>query len=684
MTARWPDRGGWNEAIGSHFFALTGEARPVYFCLDDDALIEIARRSGWEPAAEAPDRFLQAIRTYVSQRDAFAEDLRLAQRWWAKDREERSEVPPFLATLGVTVLAASRTGSLSKKGGFYHSTLRRLLGFADPTGEVPGYPAVRQLWDLLARWLRDVEAGRRGLPTAWAPATYWQNIGYSMSQSLLRGSERAGLIDFFLAVGALPGTEMEPEEVKLRLIEWCRTSSKTSERLKGLMDDRDLAPKVAEIAAAQLRRWDGAVRDAQGFRILRLAATLDLRRKRLGAAVRVAADVPVQEVEVFGQRIWLDPKVGWAPLAMSLDREQLLDGVSTWAGDLRIQLRGSPIHVLFPDEQLGAYASAGRMEPGRSILVLAHRTVEDDLAAYLRTHAAEAREITNISLPPGWRAFRDVTVPSTDVELPPTLAPLAPPRGQVPRLVGGLRLSSHRPLYLVGGAPDVDVPGLIEPQVVVVDGEEVCKAGLSGARVATQDLHLRSGLHEVSVGSTRLTFELLPRLAERPREPTLAHHLSRVGNQWAARGPAEPLRPNSDLIISGATISGKLLAEVPHSCSPIMIRARAERYLAVACRCRVAALDVTVPSWFHRAGIEMTAFELDDALVRSGVPFEPSFVVRVMKQSIRIAGVRPTLPHPCHATDGRLKAVLQRQTFFDGGPWVKESWQHVIQASTDA
>ena len=687
MGIDWPDRGGWDAALAAHFFPPSGEERPVYFCVDDDALIQIAAANGWEPAAEAPERFVRAIRTHVppTTKDAFIREVDAADRWFRKPHSERSDAPPYLAVLGVTVLAASHTGNLSKKGTFYHRTLRRLLGLPDKEGETPGYTHVPRLWARLGNWLRD-EGGQRGTATAWAPETYWQNIGYSMSQALLRGSERTALVEFFLAIGAPPGADMPPAELALRLLEWSRASGKASERLRGLLEDNDLRPKVAEIASAQLRRWDGSIRDAQGFRVLRLAVTIDLRRRCLGTVLALPDDLGTRSFEVLGQAVHVRAADRWASLAIDLTSDDLLAGRSASTGDIRVALRGAPLHVLVPDDVVGAYVSVNRPEPGREVVVLVNHSVQEDFAVFLHDHALDARPVTKVPLPGDWSCFQGVRLPKVEEvdELPPSLRALAPQRGEIPRLVGGLRLASHAPRYLMGGTPDVFVPALGQEQEVRLDGALLAVVRDSDETIVLEGRALKAGRHEVTIASTKLPFELLPQLAEAHRRPVLAHHLNKTPTGWAAQGNIAAADESADLIVCGATIGGVRSSDLPPVLRPNMVKARAHRYLAVACGCRVAALEVRSPDWFRRAGIELTAFELPDALVRSQVSFDPCFVVRVLKTSVVAVPVGAPHPHDCRDLSPLLRAVNSLRHSVEGDASDAACWASIMGQPADA
>jgi hypothetical protein len=623
------DETAWNEAISAWFFRPEMQGRPVYLSVDEETLAEIADANGWALEKPAED-FITAVRRGVDRDPTdplyrWGPECHRISTWWRAERPRPT--PPFLSLLSAAVLAATQMGS-SASGHGYNRTFRKILGLPDSGESVPRYEDhVPMLWRWLGKWLAEDHRGRLGLPTA-APGSR-ANIGWAISQALLRGVDRSRLTEFFVDIGAQPGQAIEPQELLSRLIEWHRAGGPIRPRVIELVAKDDLRDQVADIIASELKRWDGAVRDTRGVRVLRLVLRLDARRGAWNTAIAAPTAFEKVSLSLQGEEIEVGGDVAFALTPIPVDASLLIDGVSCMAAPVRLAYRPRRIVPLVPNDDLGGFVSVERAALREVHFVVVHDSVNSEFTAFIRQRSPKARLATNVPVLPGWRAYRDVFLEDTRTSgVPDILLALVPRATELPSLTGGLRIVAGKEIYLVEGAPNLVVPGLRDHDLeVMIDNEAIAQVGRDGEVIDLNALRLATGEHRISVGSSHFQFQLLERLRETSSNDVLAHHLYLDGSGVISGGPVAQLSYDAPIAVSGAAVY--VGTEAPATLTnhpPIMVKGQADRYYLLDNAGRVVEATPTMPAWASEAGLLDNAFELDALLPTA--QFQPAWVLR--------------------------------------------------------
>jgi len=604
----------WNAALAAWFLRPENADRPLYLWVDEETLEQVAREQDAECGDDPVADFERSLRTHAAPSRLFRPWNGLLDRWEASGREG---VPPFLAALGATVLAASRRG-LGKTGAgqaSYYKELWKIFG-RDGDRMPDGFDHdVPRMWRAFNTWLVDDRNGEVGVPTAEPPQGYWPYIGWAVSQALLTGYDRSNLTRFFVAIGLEPGTELSVDEALLRFIHWERSGGVVSARLKTALADANLQRRVGEVIVSQLSRWDGSERDQVGRRILPIVTTLDAGRGRcLGLAVLVPADFPRKTVESPAGPLDLDHREGYAVIPREIESTHLQRGFRWTLEGITLEMRGRVVIPFLPDDRMNRWSSVDRVELGREHFVLAHVTVASTVEALLRLRAPEAKMTSRLKVPDGWVAFRGVRIANQNPRVPIGLEPLVPRPREIPGLTGGLRLVSGRRVYLTDGPPDVVVPGIQgHPLRVHLDGQLIKEVSSDLEIISLASRGLTSGDHVVEVESLRMTFTLLDRLQERATEATLGHRLRAGPTAWVVSGPPGDLKGDADLEISGARLQGKP-GTLPAGLGSTMVKADAWKYLVVTSELEVLQISPVQPGWARSIGLPYNSFELEPEL----------------------------------------------------------------------
>jgi hypothetical protein len=171
----------WNSAISSYFLAGQPQNSPVFLCLDNDAVDEIAVSFLNEEIANPVEDFVAAVK----DRCVLTAD-RISLGYFHKDIDG---IPGGIGFLGLLVMAAY---SMKEEEGInelnYFLRLREILHLPRQPGRPDGMPAGSEesLWNSWNHYLKRL--GFR--PTAErssGPQTY---IHYALSQAILRDSDK--------------------------------------------------------------------------------------------------------------------------------------------------------------------------------------------------------------------------------------------------------------------------------------------------------------------------------------------------------------------------------------------------------------------------------------------------------------------------------------------------------------
>jgi hypothetical protein len=270
----------------------------------------------------------------------------------------------------------------------------------------------------------------------------------------------------------------------------------------------------------------------------------------------------------------------------------------------------------------------------------------------LRGHADEAKEDERgRQLLPRWRLLRDVSLDSPPAgSVRDELRSLVPTVRNRVALDGGLRLQRGTDVYLVGGEPNLWLPG-DETETSVraqVDDRELAPDG-AVVRLAQLDPALDPGEHTIEVpGALRRRFHTVPSSLVLARPDVPVRHLlrlsadGRVVAHVAARR-ADQVGGVGDVLIAGALVDGRGAPE--RGSRPVLLRRAARRTIvlgAVPGEREVIASPPPRPQWMER-------WRLNDRLFEHTPAFDAVWAVQEwqsapVRRARAVAHVEPVPP----------------------------------------
>jgi hypothetical protein len=614
---------GWGACIAANLFREDNAERPVVLYVDDETLGSMADFPSPEAAVASLTRVV-ARRLHAHADNIFSPILSEALLWSARGKPD---IPPFMPAIAVAIIAAAHMASeASMRSTNYYRRFRELLaleGRGEPRGYSETFPL---LWRYLAEWLDVVQQRRLGRSTI-APGAY-SNIGYALSQTVMKRADRDRLGELFVALDLRPGeTEVDGAELLAAYQAWARTAP-LSRSAKSAATRPECAPQLQAILETELHAWDGNTIDEEGNRVagVHLAIEFSPMEIYLIAERPRGFPSPLTGTTLTGARTMLRSSVaGWYdPLGESVGHA-LADGLSLHADGFVLRFSPPDVIVLRQDQMVGAWVSAREVQPNVVHCTLVKEAILKEVCAYLDRYAEAGWEAMPPSrkLPPGWTLIRSVAIANPpDSPVSDELAPLVPSvRGRV-ALAGGLPMAPLIPgtqsCYLVGGEPDVWVPRwtvTLDPTEVTVDGELVGSLA-GGGRLRLADHDLPPGDHEVAVGSSRRHFLTLVPLAERSeREGELAHRLYRSEEAYALLPQSDPpQRPAGEQIwVTGVLVCGREedLPQAPHEVVRLRRRAAEYRLLGAAPGQVAYPAAGSEPGWLRLPQVRLQASLFD-------------------------------------------------------------------------
>ena len=567
----------WNQAFSHVVFSARNDGRPVYLDMDEEVIGKVASEAGFEPA-QAADQLTETVRRtlYLDASDGpvfwqHTEKLRL-WRYGLRPGREKNDVlgpPPVLGLLAVLTLAAEEMGGDSAfAANAYYPRLFRLLHVDDSNQQRRIESAYRKqaenLWRGLNEWLSATD-GRFGSPTAYALSHRY--VGLPMSQALVRSADRQQFPLLFHRFGLPPGAEISPADMERFLDSWIHQHPcPVSKSLESLWQRGEARERIANVAAIELRSWDGSLRDRDGEESRKIGDVLLvcwLRRfPRHQLEISLIADLRTQPcpptLTVLSAQgspsIDVTPVVGARvqPTATSeIDPASLIEGVLRLA-DITSgkEVARWPRRVIpfRHDDLLNAYVECERVQLGEDAMLL----VKDDrgLATAVRStleliaRPGFREETAMPGLPAGWLLYTDVQIMAFPASEPTQtdLNALVPLLSTQLTLAGGSKLpgrlrkwSSLNPPEVRAIAQDADTISVV---MTPLDGQSrtpmtwsshtaALVIDLSGQGLTDGDyeLSLLSGTKVKQQAILRLRSSSSPDSASWQRATPLAHDL---------------------------------------------------------------------------------------------------------------------------------------------------------------
>lgn len=244
-----------NDRIASHFFRPEFAGRPVYLYLTDDIIEELGA-----PFGGGLNNFIEALKIGPPgvTREGLCQKAHQAFEHWRTMRKR--EYPPYVAYLGLFVLAAGKEGDYAPNA--YYPRLWTLLGEPGKTGTLPSFHLMSELWNDLERWSNHDRRGELGVFNVQV-AGGWIHVGIPISQTILSQHERKELSRIFADAGLDP-TSQPPDLEFVRLLKLFgahKLRPRTRKLLTRPRDETDI--RMHEILLENLRTelaaWDGSL-----------------------------------------------------------------------------------------------------------------------------------------------------------------------------------------------------------------------------------------------------------------------------------------------------------------------------------------------------------------------------------------------------------------------------------------
>lgn len=471
------------------------------------------------------------------------------------------DAPAVLPLLACSVLAATQMANDGRhRASNYHDKFSQLLAGRDGVLTSYNYLPIAHMWQRLASWQTQWGA-YRGLCTIPSPRDLPSNqsrIGYALSQSILRGTDRQLLPKFFHTVRErydsawpLPGAKLLSWLTKWRL--WDRFSP----GFRRAAMDPELSLLVARLLGNLANVWDGSpVFVSPGTPRAELLVRFESRR--LGWLARLPRRGAKEYSLPNGVML---RKLGDTEY-YSVDGLQLPDAHSLRRG---IQLVGEGIAVSRPpsslvvlcrNDTLDTRTSVDRFVPGEEHMILAGPEAERDLEAVLQRAASigKAREPGQLPwVPEGWSlrlrvVFNNaVTLRQAIRDVQGAMLATQPAPRYKPYLEGGLSLAPrfNRRFYLTGGEPDLVLPDGPTSTVLLDGHEPEPPFPQPGEPIRLWTRQLDPGRHTIDIEGNEVTFTT----AEGAPDPAEPENI--VGfpcNEKRADAFAATNHPTKDLI----------------------------------------------------------------------------------------------------------------------------------------
>lgn len=460
----WASYDRWNDAVADTMYPGVEDPTPVYLDLEDDLLATVAAHAGW--SGDPREGLCAAVRDAVIDGHKFTLTA-LNKRLLEWRRSSRTEPPPILAFLALTVQAAEDMGQddrLSTTA--YYPRLANLLGVPGADVRTVYTHYAEYFWRWLNQWLDDLD-GTRGLPTAYA--LQHRFVGLPISQALVRHADRRHFPEFFAQYGLAHGMVIAPEALVPYLEAWFESDHcPVSKNLRRLWRNPAAQERIAAVAAVELAEWNGMLPEAQAgqAKLQKLGLMAQIRSGFMDTALdlsvtlRRPADAGWESMEIESTTgAWIPlpfrPAVGsmWRTDASDgLDIRSVLEGVlSLRATDAPGNILKHPPRTIVPlvwDDMVHGYVEQERLQLNVQCMLLVKREangrcIADEVVAAIGTCARPGFTVHNKlqGLPDGW-----VAIDSIQLFGAPTgtrfneLVPLA--RDQL-TIAGGMRIPSR-------------------------------------------------------------------------------------------------------------------------------------------------------------------------------------------------------------------------------------------------
>lgn len=257
----------WNDALAARFFNSESAGQPVYLFVTPDVVSEVGAQF-----REGFDHFIAAVREGppgATRTGHCQRALQIAAGW----RERNFPYPPYLAYLGLFVLAGGHEGDFDPRS--YYPRLWELLGETE-VGTPPSFDRMLELWDDLERWSVHDCHGDLGLFEARIVGGKI-HIGLPLAQTVLTEAERRELPAIFAAARLEAGSLPSDRELRRALTLHGRSRLRPQTLHAIERGSGSFTGALFEIVSDEFLDWDGEATDGTGGPNAAPAITAGLR-----------------------------------------------------------------------------------------------------------------------------------------------------------------------------------------------------------------------------------------------------------------------------------------------------------------------------------------------------------------------------------------------------------------------
>lgn len=510
----------WQSRLSEEFFQPNHVKLPIIMFLDDEELSRMLPE-----ALDATESLRIAVMSELKPTDKIGilDWIRRRIESWTTGPQE--DPPPCLPLLALTVVAGSRMrndGHFSSAA--YYPRLADLMSSEPNDLRVSGlrkhFDEVATMWQQLHSWI--VEHQDRLGPSTINTHRFFTLIGYPLSQTVLKTSDRERLADFFERIHLDRRSAPSSDELVRLLRYWLDRPRGLSKSFLRLVEQDSSNPLLTDLLLKLASEERSTLSTARTRLRISLRLCIDLEEWKVGWVIPLHNDLEADDFRPDDGTVFSIARPTYG------SRYELREGaIAQGPGFIDKPFRAvgnravltkdvQDVWILRIDSISGKWQSVDSMEPGLDHLLMV-RASESTAITQLLAKSAEPgyRRLRN-QLVLGWVLFAEVLVSD---QHEPTAASedglthvLKTDIGPSPRLVNGLPLKTdvggrH---YLQGGEPDLLIPpGDSERFVrVELDGvpqEPPLKA--TGAPLPLRYLGpMTEGKHTVQVDGLTLNF----------------------------------------------------------------------------------------------------------------------------------------------------------------------------------
>ncbi len=459
----------WQSKLSDEFFPMNQPDEPVIMFLNDEEMTRICPISP-DPVGSLRSAVLAELRQ--TDKPTIFEPIERRLAFWRKGPQDQP--PPFLPLLAVTVIAGSRMRNDGKfSSAAYYPRLVDLMTSGTNRLTAAGiqkhFDVVAEMWQTLDDWI-EKNQDRVGPSTIRTHETF-NRIGYPLSQTVLKGSDRDRLSDFFDRLRVDRNSASSPDRLLALLRIWLTKPRGFSPAFVDLVQKGPGNPLLLAVISKLAAEQSSGPASAKGRIRLDLSMCINPEDWSVSWVIPVDPRLETDELRPVNGSLFAIQKPDYGPvyevITGCLPQSPSLIGHRFRAVGARAVLTKNvhQVWVLRIDPSSGHWQSVSDVTLDEPHLFVVQDTDAAEMDELLTKNAAPGYWKLRGKIFPGWDIYVDVSlVEPIDLSEPGAFNSLGQlltaPTNSRPKLANGLELRTdvggrH---YLLGGEPDVQLP----------------------------------------------------------------------------------------------------------------------------------------------------------------------------------------------------------------------------------